>query len=509
MLARLTYRQPEFAVRAALGAGRTRLMAAILGEVMILALLAGGAGLMIAGVTSALLSQLILPGAAWDSPLTDPRVVGFTLASAVLLGLVAGSLPAWQAGRVEAGTLLRVGRGSSGPTRSVVRTGLLMLQAALSVVLLVGAALFIDSFRRVRAVDAGLEIDHLLVASFDLDDQQFPPSRALALQREGIDAVSAIPGVEGVTGSNSSPMETSWAESLRIPGVDSLPDHARGGPYVNIVGDDYFEVMGTPIRTGRGFTSDDRLGAPRVAVVGETMARLIWGSASPLGHCLMIGDDSVPPCTEVIGVVADAPRSSLLDRDVMQYYVPSAQYRPDMPHAALFIRTAGDPGALRERVRATLQGLAPDLSYVRTQSLWQVAAPEIRTWRLGSTLFTIFGCMALLVASIGLYSVVSFDVARRTREIGIRIALGASAREVMLLVFRAGAMPVGLGLLVGLLLSTVIGRWLSPLLFETDPRDPFIYAIVAGVLLCAGALACLVPALRAVRVSPVEALRSD
>ena len=509
MLARLTYRQGEFAIRAALGASRPRLMMSILGEVMVLALLAGAAGLVIAQFASAVLARLIMPGASWTAPMADLRVVAFTLGCALLLGLVAGIIPAWQAGRADAGALLRTGRGGSGPGRSAIRTGLLMLQAALSVVLLVGAGLFVDSFRRVRATDAGVAIDNLMVTSVDLDPALFPPARALALQHDGIDRLQALPGVQGVTGSNSMPMETSWMESLRIPGVDSLPEHAGGGPYINVVGDNYFDVMGTPIRSGRGFTAADRVGTPRVAVVGETMASLIWGGETPLGRCLMIGSDSVPPCTEVIGVAGDAPRSSLLAREVMQYYVPSAQFSPDVPHSALFVRSGGDPEQLRETVRRTIQGLSPDLSYVRTQTLWQVAASEVRTWTLGSMLFSLFGFMALVVASIGLYSVVSFDVARRTREIGIRIALGATTREVILMVFRSGAIPVGIGLLAGLALSAVATRWLAPLLFETNPHDPVVYAIVTVVLLIAGLLACVLPALRAVRVSPVEALRTD
>lgn len=509
MLARLTYRQGEFAIRAALGASRPRLMTAILGEVMVLALLAGAAGLVIAQFASAVLARLIMPGAAWTSPMADLRVVGFTLGCALLLGLVAGIIPAWQAGRADAGALLRTGRAGSGPGRSAIRTGLLMLQAALSVALLVSAGLFVDSFRRVRAIDAGLAIDNLLVTSVDLDPAQFPQERALALQHQGIERLQAMRGVYGVTGSNSMPMQTSWAETLRIPGVDSLPSHASGGPYINVVGDNYFDVIGTAIRSGRGFTAADRVGTPRVAVVGEAMARLIWGNDSPIGRCLMIGDDSVPPCTEVVGTAADAPRSSLLQRDVMQYYVPSAQFSPETPHVALFVRSGGDPEQLREAVRGTIQGLSPDLSYVRTETMWQVASSEVRTWTLGSTLFSLFGLMALVVASIGLYSVVSFDVARRTREIGIRIALGATAREVIMLVFRTGAVPVGIGLLAGLALSAVATRWLAPLLFETDPHDPVVYAIVTAVLLVAGLLACLLPALRAVRVSPVEALRTD
>jgi predicted permease len=351
-------------------------------------------------------------------------------------------------------------------------------------------------------------MDHLLLVTMHLDVGAFPPGGARALQETGIARVRELPGVRDVTGSNAVALETSWAETIRIDGIDSLPTHEAGGPYINRVEPNYFTTVDTRIVDGRGFEATDRAGAPLVAVVGEAMARLIWNGANPIGRCVHIGADTAP-CTEVVGVAQDAPRSSLLRREVMQYYVPSGQHTPEEPHAALYVRTDGPADALREQVRATLQGLAPDLPWVRVQPMWEIAAPEIRTWRLGSLLFGVFGTLALAVAAVGLYSVVSFDVARRTREIGIRVALGAGPREISALVLRTGLIPVGVGLLLGLALAAVATRWLAPLLFQTDPRDPGIFLGVAVILGVSSILACLAPAWRAVRVSPLEALRTE
>lgn len=508
LLTRLTHREGEFAIWAALGAGRSRLVGAILGETLLLAAFAAVAGLLVAQLAGSLLWGLFLPDAVPVSPLTDGRVIAFTLVAALSLGLLAGAVPAWRASRADAGQALRAGRGAVGPARSLLRTGLLVGQAALSVTLLVGAGLFLRSFAAVRGLDAGVDMDHVAVVQMPFDRATFPPARARAVQREGMVRVAAMPGVVGVTGSNSAPMMTSWAELLRVPGLDSLPTSAAGGPYINIVGDGYFDVVGTAIAAGRGFTEADRAGAPPVAIVGAAMARLYWGEESPIGRCLMIG--SAPAgCTEIVGVAADAPRASLLDRTATQYYVPAAQYAPESVHDVLFVRSTAGAATMAERIRATLQGLAPDLPLVRVTPLWEVAAPETRAWTLGSTLFGILGALALLVAALGLYGVLAFDVARRSREIGIRAALGATPRMVLTLVLRSGLYRVGGGLLLGLALAALVAGRLGPLLFRTDPHDPLIYLGVALVLLSAGVVACLLPAFRAARVAPMEALRAE
>ncbi|MES2304622.1 MAG: ADOP family duplicated permease [Gemmatimonadota bacterium] len=508
LLTRLTHRDAELAIRAALGASRGRLVGQIVVETLVLSLAAALVGLFLAQWGGIALARTLLPDVALASPLTDVRVIGFTLVTAFVAGLLAGVVPAWRGSKPDLITALKVGRGGARSGRSVLQSGLLIFQASLSVVLLVGAGLFVRSMRQIRGLDAGLDLNHLMMASADLRGTGLTPIQQRNAQLRVMEKLRQLPGVTAVTASNSIPFNTSWAEDLSIPGVDSIPSVRSGGPYINMVGQDYFRTVGTGLRDGRAFDGTDREGSARVAIVGETMAELIWPKQSPLGKCLKIGGDTMP-CTTIVGVAKDAPRSSLLDRANAQYYVPAEQYQPDVPYAAFFIRTAGNPALLTTPVRRTLQEMAPDLPVVDVQPLWELAAPETRSWQLGATLFTLFGVLAIVVAAIGLYSVLSFAVARRRREFGIRTALGASVPNVIALVLSSGMRLVVVGLVVGLLIALAAGRAIAPLLFDTNPLDPVVYGVVAGVLLVTAVFACLMPAWRAARVAPMEALRSE
>jgi putative ABC transport system permease protein len=508
LLTRLTFRETEFAIRAALGSGRGRLVKSVLLEAVVLALIAGVIGLGIAQISGSLLGAALLPGVTWPSPLTDVRVVVFTLGIALLMGVLSGALPAWQGSRTDIGAALKIGRGSATAHRSRLRSALLVFQAALSVVLLIGAGLFVRSMGAIRQIDSGLNIERLLVVTMDFDPVAHPGNSALLLQQQGMERLKTIPGIVAVTGSNSVPFYTSWAEELSIPGVDSIPTPSSGGPYINVVGDDYFRTVGTVVRSGRAFTENDRAGALRVAIVGETMARLVWPGQNPIGRCMKIGGDTMP-CTEIVGVARDAPRQSLLKRENAQYYVPAAQVNPDREFGGIFVQTAGDPARVAESVRRVLQQLSPSMPFVSVRPMWELVAPEARSWQLGATLFTVFGVLALLVAALGLYSVVTFDVSRRTKELGIRIALGVSAARLMRLVFRSGLRPIVLGVVVGAIGAGIAARWVQPLLFSTSARDPIVYVVVALGLLLAACVAIVVPALRVTRISPVDALRAE
>ena len=508
LLARLTHRDRELAVRLALGAGRGRLIAQLVTETIVLALIASITGLFMAHWGGTALQRTLLPEVRWTSPLTDWRVIGFTLLITVLAGVLSGVIPAIKSSRPDLASSLKVGRGGPAIHRSRLRSTLLVFQAGLSVILLIGAGLFVKSLGLIRGMDSGMDLGLLVVASVDLKGAGYDSTQGLQLQNDAMDRIRRIPGVAGVTGTNTVPFWSNWAEDVRAEGMDTLPDFPGGGPYINAVGQDYFDVAGTPIRQGRGLTNDDRTGTPRVAVVGETMARMLWPEQSAIGKCLYISSDSAP-CTAIVGIAADAPRSSLLERDNAQYYVPAAQFMPGNAFEALFVRASGKAETIAEPVRQVLQRIAPDLPFVDVRPLWQLTERETRSWTMGATLFTIFGGMAMVVAAIGLYSVLSFGVARRTQEFGVRGALGATMGSIVMLVLGGGMRLILVGIALGYMVVLIGGRWMEPLLYHTSPRDPLVFGVVTVVLLISAALACLIPALRATRVTPMEALRSE
>jgi putative ABC transport system permease protein len=508
MMARMTQRRSELALRAALGAGWWRLVWTIAVEMLALALLAAVVALLLAAWGSAILTRTVIPGSVSMTALAQPRVITFTLVVALAAGLVAGLAPMWRSARPDVMAALKQGRGGSAAHDSRLRSGLLVLQTSLSVVLLIAAGLFVRSMTALRHVDVGLDLDQLVGASVNFAGTSMSPAAALAAEQQAMDAIRRLPGVTAVTGSNVMTFLGNWAEDLSIPGIDTIPVPRTGGPYINIVGADWFRAVGTPIVTGRGFTTADRLGAARVAVVGATMARLIWPGQNPIGKCMRIGGDTMP-CTEIVGVAHDAPRSELLDTENAQYYVPAAQYQPDQPHQAMYVRTNGDPARLVGPVRRILQAMAPDMEYQSVVPLRQLTASETRSWQVGSTLFSLSGMLAVIVAALGLYSLLSFSVAQRTREFGIRTALGATARGVLQQVFRGAFTLVGIGLSIGVVVALAGANLIAPLLFHTSPRDPTVYLVVAAMLAGTAVLACLLPALRATRVDPVIALRSE
>jgi putative ABC transport system permease protein len=508
ILARLTHRDRELAVRVALGAGRARLVGQLVTETVVLALIAATTGLLLAQWGGTVLQRTLIPEVTWASPLTDWRVVTFTLLVTLMAGLVSGIIPAWKSSRPDLATSLKVGRGGPGTHRSQLRSTLLVFQASLSVILLIGAGLFVKSIGLIRSMDTGMDLHLLVVASVDLKAAGYTPADAANVQRDVMEQITLLPGVAGVTASHSVPFWSSWSEDFKALGVDSMPTLPGGGPYINAVAPQYFEVMGTPIIKGRGLTDADRAGSARVAVLGQTMARLIWQGQDPIGRCIIIGADSMP-CTEVVGIAADVPRQQLLEREDAQYYVPAEQIKPNEPFEALFVRSTGDAQSIAQPVHRILTGISPDLPFVDVRPLWDLTDQQTRSWNLGATLFTIFGGLAMIVAAIGLYSVLSFSVARRTQEFGVRGALGATMGSIVGLVLRGGMRLVLIGIGIGFAVALLSGRWLAPLLYQTSPRDPVVFGSVAVVLLLSAAIACLIPAIRATRITPMEALRSE
>jgi predicted permease len=508
LLARALQRRREIALRVALGAGRGRLIRQLYAESGLLAALGLGAAILVTLWAGPLLRAALLPDAATGTSL-DPRVFGFSAVLTVATALLAGFAPALHAGIPDLSSALKSGAREGGVARSTTRTGLLVGQVALTFILLTGAGLFISSLHKVRGLRLGFDPERLIVASVNLD--------ALGYKRPAINAtyehirqrVQRLPGVAGTSLSIGTPFQTSYAVSLDVPGRDSIPSVKTGGPYVSAVTSDYFRTMGTAVRRGRAFTDADDAGAQRVAVVNETMARLVWPDEDPIGKTMKVGNDPRP--FGVVGVVEDARREEVTDEVVVQYFVPLAQADSVFSDgvSSLIIRTAGPAEPLVDDVRREIQASSPDLPYANIDPMPQLFAYQLRPWRVGSSLFALFGGLGVLLAGVGLYGVLSYVVSQRTQELGIRIALGAGRSSVLGLVLRQGLQVTLAAVLLGAVGAMAAGRAIASLLYGVSPHDPLVLAAVALTLTLVAVVASYLPAHRATRVDPMVALRTE
>lgn len=505
-LARALRRRREMALRATLGATRRRLLSQLVVETMVLALAGGAAALFVAAIGARLVRDVLFTAFDWSVSVTDGRLLGFTLAASVLAGLVIGVLPLRHASVDDLTPALKEGAREGGGRRTRTRAALLVVQTALSVVLLVGTGLFLRSLQRVHRLPLGMEPNRVLAADLRTTGMQYTPAQRLALY-EGLErSARSLAGVEHAALATSLPFSSSWAERVRLPGRDSVPTVRDGGPYFIGVTHGYFAAMGMRILEGRGIEAGDRAGTARVVVVNESMARLYWPGASAIGQCLLIGADSMP-CTQVVGVVANARRQSLIEDTSLQFFLPIEQAPAWVDTRVLVMRPRAAASAAAEPLRVQLQRSDAGLPYVRVRALDELIAPETRSWRLGATMFAAFGALALVLAAVGLYGMLTYDVGQRRREIGVRVALGAGAGQITRAVFGDGLRLVALGAGTGIALALAAAPSVQPLLFQTSARDPLIMGGVVALLLVVALLAMIPPVRRAVRVDPVGVLR--
>ena len=513
-LARAVRQRRELAVRLALGISRGRLVRLLLLESVARVALGALAGVVAAWWLGRLVRGTLLPDVAWLGPPVDARVLTFTIAAALGVAALTALAPLGFARRTGAADALRGGAQGGGGRRARARTALVLAQTALSVALLVGAGLFVRSLQRVGKVPLGLEPERVLAADIDWPSMGAIADSARALERarrdRAIDGVlaglRARPDVDDAAIAIGTPFHSRFGVPIRADGWDSLPRLPGGGPYVSAVTGGYFATVGTRLLRGRAFSDADRDGA-RVAIVNRTMARVLWPGRDALGQCLYLGPRDAP-CARVVGVAEDAHREGLRDRDAMQVYLPVGQER-GMGGRMVLVRPRGDPAAAAPTVRRALTDALPGVLLVSVATLQDALDPEIRPWRTGALLFGLFGALALLVAALGLYSVVTYTVAQRRHEFGVRAALGALPRDVLALVMRQGLATALAGCAAGLLLALAAGRFLAPLLFETSPRDPLVLAVVAAAMVGTALIASIAPARRAARVDPALALRAD
>ncbi len=504
LLARALRRRREIAVRLALGVSRVRLASQLLTESLLLALVGGVAGVGVAQWGGALLRARFLSKETTATVVQDPRTLVFAGVAALVAGLLTGLAPLAQARRIDLTRDLRGGAREGRSHRSPARVALLVFQATLSVVLLVGAGLFVRSLARVRAVPLGYDAARVAEVDLNMRGVDLDSAKAVLLRRRLLEAAQALPGVEHATLQLTTPFWSMWNTDLHVAGVDSV---AKLGEFdLNAVSPDYFATMGTRLLRGRGITEDDRAGAPGAMVVSQAMAHKLWPKENAIGKCVQVGADTVP-CTYVVGIAENIKNSSLDDDPSLFYYLSAAQFHPQQ--TGLFLRTRGRAGDEREAIRRALQPLMPGAAYVSVTPLAEILGQQTRSWEVGATMFALFGLLALLLAAIGLYGVIAYDVAQRTHELGVRAALGARVGHLVRLVLAQGLRVAVTGVALGLGIALVAARWLKPLLFEESPRDPVVYIGVAVVLLGALVLASVIPARRAAGVEPMRALRTD
>jgi predicted permease len=509
LLVRATRRRREIALRRALGVSSGRLYGQLLTESLLLSAIGGAVALLFAFWAATALRRLLLPHVQWATTAVEGRTGLFIVAVTIFCGVAAGLAPALQSTSPDLINWLKAGVHEGAYRRSILRNALLVVQTALSVSLLVGAGLFVRSLDNVRALDLGYDIEHTVFVAPSFTSAPPDPDVTAGL-KSAAERLRATPGVDGVALASSSPMGGFAFTRVFLPDRDSLPPLGdEKAPSTVGVSPGYFRTTGVALIAGREFDATDRLGAPGVVIVSRAMARLYWPGRSALGQCLILGERT-KPCARVVGVAADVHRMTLIEKPTLQFYRPLDQvdafFRPD----ELILRTTGRDlfGVTREAsrvLRQTFSGSMPPRITTMAQSL----DAQFRPWRLGAELFTALGILALVVAAIGVYSVVAFAVSQRTREMGIRIALGARSRDVFSLVIGEGARVVAAGVLIGLTVTLAAGRLVASLLFGVTARDPLVLAGSALALLVIGAAASALPSLRAARVDPVAALRAD
>jgi putative ABC transport system permease protein len=510
LLARATGRRKEFGVRLALGASRWRLLRQNFTESLLLAILGASLGLLMASWGIDFLIGFFGGGRNplfLDAPL-DGRVLLFTAGAALLTCLLFGIAPALQSARVNVGTTLKDGGDPHASSRSRFGKSLVVAQVALSLLLLAGAGLFLRTLRNLENLDPGFRREGVLTMRINPPDGVYRGPRLANLWKEILERVERLPGVRSASLAAFNPLEgRDRVIRIHIPGF--TPGVERDLDIrLNQVSPGFFSTLGIAVTRGQAFTGSDGENAPRVALLNEAAARFYFGDRSPLGARISVNDRDAAPY-EIIGVVKDSRYRNLRETDSRLIYLPTAQPLDRLGRLTLAVRAAGKPsemaGALREEIRAA----GSDLMITNVATLEEQAGQSLLQERLLATLALSFGLLALLLACVGLYGVISYDVTRRTREIGIRMALGAQARDVLKLVVRQGLALTLAGVAIGLAIALAATRFLESLLYDVSATDPLTFIVIASLLAFVALLACWIPARQATKVDPIVALKYE
>jgi putative ABC transport system permease protein len=511
LLVRVTERQKEIAVRLALGAGRMRIVSQLLSESLLIALLGGAVGLLLGGwmldgllaLTPDDIPQLSRVG-------MDTTVLLYTFGVAVVTSVLCGLLPALHASRADLNTVLKDSNQSSGgSTRERWRRGLLVVETSLAIILLAGAGLLIRSMVNLVNVDPGFASTNLLTMRFNLVGEKYNPQTDRVFYDACLERLNTTPGVQSAALTNSLPIDGSYWDSLFSVADQPVPARADL-PRTDcvLVSPNYFSTMGLRLQKGRLFSSAETAKSLPVVIINETLARQIWPGQDPIGKRIKLGFPEYPsPMREVIGVINDVKLNGLERETSMQTYMPLVQ-EPG-PFLGLVVRTSDNPLAVSTAIEQSLHAIDPDLAIYAVQTMDQLLGKSLAQRRLTLILLTSFALLALLLASVGIYGVIAYSVRQRTREIGIRLALGARSENILRLIIGQALKLVTISMAIGLIGAWGLTRWMATLLFNVQPTDPLTFTTITLLLGVVAVLACWIPARRATKVDPMIALRYE
>ena len=515
LLARAATRQKEIALRVALGASRRRLAQQLLTESVLLALIGGALGLLLAQWADAMLLRLVSSG-SFPVPLDlrpDARSLGFTVGVSLLAGILFGLTPALRAARVDLNAVLKgaaKGQITGGAQAGKFSVGRMLVvgQVALSFLLLIAAGLLVRSFQKLTHFHPGYDRDHILLVSIYPEPTDYKGSALNQLDRQLLERLRTIPGADGATLSSRGLFNfgevdlTIWLEG------DAPPSGQQRSATFDFVGPRYFSTLGMPILIGREIGPEDEGNAQRVGVINQTMARTYFGDANPIGRHFRADRDH-PFDILVVGVATDAKYNDLREQTPSQCYLSYFHSKSEAPHATFEVRFAGNATAVASAIRGAVKEAAPALRPPEIHTMSEIVDQSLTTERMLTELSGFFGLLALLLACIGLYGLMSYNVAGRTSEIGIRMALGAQPRNVFRLIARQGMTLVLIGMVIGLAAAFALTRLISSLLFEVGATDATTFGAIGVLLAGVALLACYLPARRATKVDPLVALRYE
>ncbi len=523
LLSRTASRQRELAVRLALGASRARLVRQLLTESVLLSLAGGVAGVVLAwGIGQAFQAAQPPPGAL---PLNidfsiDRRVLLFAFALSGFTGIVFGVAPAFRASRPELVPALKdvETAGVERRARLDLKRVLVVAEVALSLLLLIVGGLFVRSLQAARAIDPGIDIERLVSAPLTINLLRYTSDQGRAFYQQLVERVERLPGVESASVARVAVLGgSSRVLSLHVEGRNDTHDHmqSEGGRAAsgdrrvvnaNIIGPRFFPTLGIRLVAGREFTDADSATAPLVVILNETAARTHFPGANPSASRISV-DGPQGPWRQIVGVVRDSAYGSLADGGVPVAYLPLTQNHET--GMTLYVRASVPPASLAAGIRREIQALEPNLPVPNIQTMPETIGNSLYTARMGAWLLGVFGGLALLLAAVGIYGVLSFSISRRTREMGIRMALGAERSGVFMLVVRDGMWLVGIGMVLGMASGIAAARSVATLLYGIPASDPVTFAAPLVILLAVALIACALPAGRAVRVNPISALRHE
>jgi putative ABC transport system permease protein len=510
LLARATARHREISIRAALGAGRGRLIRQLLTESVVLSVCGGLAGILLArwGLDALLaLAPSTLPRISEIR--LDKGVLIFSLALSVLTGLVFGIAPAWLAARADVNEALKQGtRGSTeGGARGRLRSALVVIEVVFALMLLGGAGLLARSFMQLANVDPGFNPDNATLLRLSLPQKKYAlPEQQKAFADALLERVRVLPGVQAAGVTHSMPLVSDYVLGFNIEGRPAIAPSDLPSTNYYTVTPDYFKAMGIRLIRGRVFTPQDDAKAPRVAIINETMARQHFPNEDPIGKRINItnGPDT---WREIVGIVADIKQYGVDKATSAQSYEPFAQV--PFTSVNLIVRTNGSPAALLGALRPAVYAIDKDQPIGIIRPLEEIMADSIARQRFAMTLLSVFSAVALVIAAVGIYGVMAYNVVQRTGEFGIRMALGAQRGDVLRLVLTQGGKLIGLGLLIGLAATLAASRAMGSMLFNTSAYDPLTLGTITVLLAAVALVACFFPANRATKVNPIEALRAE